>query len=294
MKLIIKDRTNYARALVKRYEDVKTKVDDMLFTDKVEMRSAAFTTDMWTSRVGDSFMSLTLHYVDTAFKIKRWTLECAAVEGSHTGEKIRDELDPMIEGLNLPLPCETLAVHDNGANMVKAITLSTAVNTDVRCVCHTLQLAIKDAFKSGGAGSMETALEKCKKLATVTHSSSQSLQALKAECATLGIAFKKLVTPVPTRWNSEAACMSSCLYLKRAIISLAGHDDTFHARAPSPLEWATIEGGATLLQELKDMSEVWSGDQYPTAIEVVPRLFNVAGRRGGVIKGFLATTAQNR
>lgn len=171
-----------------------------------------------------------------------------------------------------------LAVHDNGSNMVSAANKSNFIQTSVRCVCHTLQLAIRDAFKDCG---MDNALEKCKKLAAVVHYSSQAQQALKKECERHeGITYRKLISPVATRWNSEAMCMESILNVKPAIINLCATNEAFSGKGPTVSEWNLLEGGVFLLKELQKVSELWSGDKYPTSLEVVPALFNLCGKRG--------------
>lgn len=147
-RLVVKDRTTFSRQkLPQLLEEMQEKVKEHLHSDKETMMSAAFTTDIWTSRANDSFLSLTLHYIDKEFDLCSWTLDCCAFEGSHTAMAIKQELDKKIEALDLPAMCEVFAIHDNGANMVLAAEISEHIDVDVRCCCHTLQLAIKDAFK---------------------------------------------------------------------------------------------------------------------------------------------------
>ena len=50
--------------------------------------SVAITSDMWSSRVLESYISGTFHFIDKEFRLHRWTPICQKFEGRHTGDKI--------------------------------------------------------------------------------------------------------------------------------------------------------------------------------------------------------------
>ena len=127
---------------------------------------------------------------------------------------------------------------------------------------------------------MEKALEKRHKLASITHYSIQTEQALKEEAQRQKLEYRKLVTPVTTRWNSEYMCMESCFHLKKALEVLGGSYDAFYGKTPTPFEWAMVAGSVHLLKKVKEISKLWSGDQYPTSMEVVPKLYDLLGKGG--------------
>ena len=72
-KFTVKDRKTYARKIEHKYENIKQQVNDIILKCKPEMESISCTTDMWTSRANDPYISLTLHYIDAKFKLHRWT-----------------------------------------------------------------------------------------------------------------------------------------------------------------------------------------------------------------------------
>ncbi len=43
---------------------------------------------------------------------------------------------------------EVVAVNDNEANVALAVDLSSVINTEIRCGCHTLQLCIHDVLET--------------------------------------------------------------------------------------------------------------------------------------------------
>ncbi len=82
-----------------------------------------------------------------------------------------------------------------------------------------------------------------------------------------------------TWWNSKAMYMESCLHLKTTTISLDGTNDAFFDKVPTPPgDWNMIEGGTSILKEMRDLREQWSGNLYPSSLEVLPSLFNITGK----------------
>ena len=66
----LKDRTTYSRMTGRYSDEILNEVRKMIeeFTDA----SIATTTDIWTSRTMDSYISLTVHFVDKLFRIHRY------------------------------------------------------------------------------------------------------------------------------------------------------------------------------------------------------------------------------
>ena len=102
----------------------------------------AVSTDLWTSRANDSFMSLNLHYItekpdpkypnQSLFELKPLALHCVPFEApSHTTVAIGRTLDKLISEIpGLRVDTMRIAVHDSEAN-VKAAILKSAEITKV-------------------------------------------------------------------------------------------------------------------------------------------------------------------
>ena len=74
-KLIkVKSRQTLSRHIKKKAINILNRIAKQLKKEKGSLRSLGFTTDMWTSRTGDSFISLTVSYIDQNWKLRRWTL----------------------------------------------------------------------------------------------------------------------------------------------------------------------------------------------------------------------------
>ncbi len=137
-KLTVKHCTTVASWLPRRLEEVKKHVQERLDRDKEDMVSATFSTDIWTSRANEGYISLTLHYINKAFHLQVWNQECASFTECHTADNIQEKLDAMTRDMELPTSCDIFAVHDNGTNFIKAVQDSDMLANGLRCVCHTL------------------------------------------------------------------------------------------------------------------------------------------------------------
>ncbi|KAJ8958368.1 hypothetical protein NQ314_006429 [Rhamnusium bicolor] len=85
-----------------------------------EVQAVSLTTDCWTSGNNDSFIGITIHFVDDDFKLQTMLLKCAVFNKSHISANLSDELNTISEewGVNRKV---VLAVSDNAANIASAI-----------------------------------------------------------------------------------------------------------------------------------------------------------------------------
>lgn len=110
----------------------KTNICCWLFAEKtalyqkclVEMKSltstvesACLTTDCWTSRNNESFMAITVHFIDIEFKLKSILLECHPFDLSHTSSNLAQEIERVLRSWEL-FDKITFAVSDNAMNLI--------------------------------------------------------------------------------------------------------------------------------------------------------------------------------
>jgi hypothetical protein len=104
------------------------------------------TTDiLWTSRRGQSYMALTLHYVDKEFTMCSWTLEVEAFPGIHTGVAIARGLEEMMERWDLRPEMCMLLVRDGAANAVLGSDLLGIKS--MSCIANSLHLVLGGALE---------------------------------------------------------------------------------------------------------------------------------------------------
>ena len=132
--------THYMQSL---YEEEKTRVQQQL--NNVECY--AITTDMWTSRAKHAYCAVTVHFI-VDFKLQSFLISVQEFPDSHTAENIAQEIHDTLSEWSLSADRIVAATTDNGANIIAGISLLGVIQ--LPCFSHTLQLAVKQAFKLPG------------------------------------------------------------------------------------------------------------------------------------------------
>lgn len=80
----------------------------------------ALMTDFWTSISNESFIAVTVHYIDNSYVLRRICLGVLRFVGSHTGEAIVDQLIKLKNDWKIH---QFVIITDNATNMTKATAL---------------------------------------------------------------------------------------------------------------------------------------------------------------------------
>ena len=118
------------------YEKCRSKVE-------AEINSGMFyaaTTDMWTSRAGHPYMSLTGHYIDTDWNLHSRCLQTSFFPDDHTGENIAKGFTDALASWGLHEDRLVCVTTDNASNNILAFRLNDM--TRLQCFGHRLHLAI--------------------------------------------------------------------------------------------------------------------------------------------------------
>lgn len=172
----------------------------------------AITTDAWTSAATESYLSLTVHYLDEAFHMQTLPVECAAFSGSHTGERIKEKIYQMLERSGVSADDVSAMVADNAANQVLAGELCSF--DSVPCAPHTLQLTVKDILEDPVCQSL---LKKVRKIVGAFKHSALKGQELREQQSRYGLKHKRLLQDVKTRWSSTYLCITTMCENKAAV-----------------------------------------------------------------------------
>ncbi len=136
-RYVIPSRTYFSQvAIPGLYDKCKAQVE----TELSQVKYYAATTDLWSSRTTEPYISLTIHFIDEDFQLKSRCLQTAFFPEDHTSENIARGMREALTAWGLDERCLVCITTDNAANMIKAAALNNW--TRLQCFGHRLHLAI--------------------------------------------------------------------------------------------------------------------------------------------------------
>ena len=109
----------------------------------------SITADIWTSKARESYLSVTLHYIDNNWEMTSFALGTFPLTESHTGESIQCWIKDLLKEFNVDSNKVVSFVHDNGSNIDLATRLleNELGWFSMGCADHTLQLCVNAGLK---------------------------------------------------------------------------------------------------------------------------------------------------
>ena len=229
-KYTIPSRSTITRLLHAKYEDTVIAIKAMVAK---ECEHYSLTSDVWSSRTCEAYISLMVHYLTEDFDMKVVTLRCAPFSNvRHTGIEIANIIRNSLEDANMCLNDMVVYVTDNASNAVKSAT-ELSVNHQ-GCVAHTLNLIVQklmrwkkeDTNQPSLDGTAEHLSKIADAIATVREyakyfaNSTIGSQWLKGCIQRVNQPPKKIPLDVVTRWNST-------LHMLKVAVDLRVHLDAF-------------------------------------------------------------------
>ena len=287
-RIKVKHPQSYNRMVKVKADAIKKDMVNIFTVAKEDFNCVGFTTDLWTSRSGNPFMSLTVHFISKDWKLFRFTPYVAPFPARHTGKNISLSLDAMVEELGLSVgDWELFAINDNAANMKLGIKLSLYLSQYL-CDIHTLELAVKDCFKN--TPGMSDVVKKCKAIGKFMHQSTEATKKVKKQAAKDKIVFKKVANPPNTRWSGHFDNLASVLYLKNTLTNLMATHNEWAVHELSVGDWKLIEGAVELLKPVRDTVKALEAEKEPTMHRVIERVYSMKAE----IDAFISEPSNNR
>lgn len=110
------------------------------------LNSVSLSTDCWTSRNVDSYITVTGHFINNFWQLESFNICTKEITHSHTSENLFETIQSVITEWKLDNKVQCIS-HDNAANItlaVKMMSLDGIISNP--CAAHTLQLCIKKAL----------------------------------------------------------------------------------------------------------------------------------------------------
>lgn len=180
-KVTVRSRSSLVKTTIPLLERNLVEAKDALLAEHLpKIPGAGFTTDIWSSKGQHSYLSLTMHFIDSNWKLHNLVMAVSHLEEpNHTGEVICAKTESMVEDIPLPAEATITFTTDGAASMVKAMRDSALVHEHLICVCHTISNCLKEAFSHP---MIEPAINQLKELAGATHTSIKRITSIRRVC----------------------------------------------------------------------------------------------------------------
>jgi len=180
-KVTVKSRSSLVKTTLPLLERNLREAKDRLLEEHLpKISGAAFTSDIWSSKGQNSFLSLTMHFVDSNWKLHNLVMAVSHLEDpSHTAEVICAKMESQVEDIPIPESATVTFTTDGAASMIKAMRDSALVTEHLVCFCHTISNCLQEALSHP---MIEPSIQKLKELAGATHNSIKRIAAIRRVC----------------------------------------------------------------------------------------------------------------
>ncbi|MBN3302803.1 ZBED4 protein, partial [Amia calva] len=259
-KYTILSRAHFTHTVVTNlYNESKAKLVQTL----KEAESIAITTDGWTSRGTQSYITITAHTINSDWEMVNVVLQTRLLFESHTGANIAEDLQAAVTDWELNRPNHGIAiVTDNARNMDVAVR-------EAGLEPHTINLATQAGL---GVPRVTRSLGRVRRVAAFFHRSSTATAVLMSKQKLLQLPSHKLIMDVTTRWNSTLDMLDRYLE-QQAAIAAALTSPEIRQNARNTLDSCDItdaEDLVKLLNPLKTATTVLCDEKSPTLSLIVP------------------------
>ncbi|GKA28803.1 zinc finger BED domain-containing protein RICESLEEPER 2-like protein [Tanacetum coccineum] len=220
------------------------KIEKMKLKDKLEKVTSriCLTSDLWTSVTTDGYMTLTAHYIDEGWVLRKQVLNFRVVHLPHSGLILAECINNFLKDWGIEKKVFTItldnAAYNNGVVecLKDHLRLNDALVCDgeylhVRCGAHILNLIVQSGLKV-----IEGAIEKVQNLSNLLEQVQMELY-LSNDCA---------------------------LVYERAYTRLKLVDFSYKT-CPTEEEWERIRAITKILKPFYDITTLFSGTSYPTS-----------------------------
>lgn len=262
-------------AIKQRLKGFKSSIEDLIKKKLKNARSVSCTFDYWSSTAQESYITVTVHFIDDQWCPKSYTLTTHKLDDRHTASNLSNQLEMTFKRWKIDHKIMAV-VTDNTKYVLNAVDLLDNITekNDLTCAAHTLQLAVNNALKYD---KIDNLIKLCSEIVCHFKHSNLASQYLKIKQELLGLPKESLIQSCKTRWNS-IFMMLDRLYKNRCPISNVLADRSLttavvaHEFEMTEHQWTDVETLIKLLEPLQIMTTVYCGEKYCSSSMVRPLL----------------------
>ncbi|XP_057684886.1 E3 SUMO-protein ligase ZBED1 [Corythoichthys intestinalis] len=248
------------------YEKTKAAVTENLLSAS----AIALTTDGWTSRATESYLTVTAHYITPEWTLASYVLQTRPIYEQHTSTILAEGLKGTVLEWKLERPGTTITVTtDNARNIVNSVK-EAGLGPQIGCFAHTINLASQ---KATGLNQVSRVLGKVRRIVSFFHRSSTAAHILENKQEMLSIPKHTLIQDVPTRWNSSHDMLERYLEQQAAVYSALTEKVIKKNKDINTLSDQDVrmaEEIVEVLKPLKTITTLISTEATPSASMILP------------------------
>ena len=264
-------RGTFSETVIPRmYDSVSARVKGEL----LKTETTAWTTDSWTSRATESYVTITAHFINSEMELCSRVLQTRQLPESHTGEHVGN----VLRQAQIEWACNVSALTtDNAANM-KIAAQTARIPIHIGCFAHTLNLASGRALE---IKEVHNILAKMRSVVSFMHRSTTASALLNQKQKMLQLPENKLIIDVRTRWNSSYLMVERFLKQQVAVLATLTDENIKKQHEAKSLQACSLLGQDEvrhceeflhLMEPLYQATLALSADQYPTLGLMFPLL----------------------
>lgn len=239
--------------------------------------SIALTTDCWTSRTMESYISVTAHGITKDWKLVNYILTTELMDERHTSMHLKYKLIEIMKEWEIYTKTVCI-VHDNAANIKNAVVAMASNIKSRTCFAHSLQLCINKGLEENN---IKQILITASSIVSHFKHSTIAIKALQAAQEKLKMPKQKLIQSVRTRWNSVYAMVERLIESRQCIRIVLDDRTTTTRKTAISLElsesrWELLEQLVKVLKPFDLVTKVLSSETTPTISTVHPILKSIA------------------
>ncbi|XP_005102535.1 zinc finger BED domain-containing protein 4 [Aplysia californica] len=274
-KYSLPSRRTLTRSLLPQlYIDEQAKVMHLL----MDTNFVCLTTDHWSSRRIQGFLTVTAHFVTSDWELQACVLDTVRIATSLTAQTIAGALTEVMDRWKITDKVFAV-ITDNAANMKLAVDLLGVRHGP--CFAPLLNLVVSDALKSPQAG-IEEVKKKVKIIvAHFKHSVKASDNLERLQRSAPGAAGPsssseplRLIQEVDTRWNSTFYMFQRFLHLYQFVKAALLEEDK-PEKFLTEEELNKVKEAITVLEPFELTTREMSSEKYPTASKIIPLVDNL-------------------
>ncbi|CAN1777424.1 Putative AC transposase [Linum perenne] len=268
-------RNTIKKEILTLYEVTKIKIKRDLHENRGRI---AVTTDMWTAtNQKRGYMAITAHYVDNSWNLRSIMLRFLYVPAPHTSERLAACLSSCLLSWNVDtklsaITLDNCSTNDSKISLVrdKLMPPNLLMNGNLlhmRCSTHILNLIVRD-----GLDVIKDCIEKIRDSVGYWIATPKRVEFFVESARHVDVTVgKKLVLDCPTRWNSTYEMLAVAIPYKDVFFRVRQKDPQYNS-LPSNAQWDFAAAVVGKLEIFAQMTELFSGSNYPTANLFFPKV----------------------